>query len=179
MRRVVWILYAVVFLLLAAFVHWSLPAHYVVRVLGTDVVRLQVADTDERGERVSRVKDVRYINAISAEGRPRVFRNEDTGWGWPPYFKHDTADLAARAQDAVSSEADPRWMVITAYGWRIHWLSRFPNAVSIRRAEAADETIVPWVSIVVWTLFVVFAAYVGLRLRRFFAARDARAAAAG
>ena len=175
MRRIVWTVYTLVFLLLAAFVHWSLPSRDIVRVLGTDVVRTQEAATDERGERVTLARDVRYINAVSPEGRPRVYRNEDTGWGWPPYFKHDTADLAARAQDAVSGEADPRWMIVTSYGWRIQWLSRFPNAISIRRAEALDETVIPWVNIAVWVLFVALAGYVGLLLRRFFAARDARA----
>jgi len=173
MRKIVWTLYAIVFLVLAVFLHWTLPSYDIVRVLGTDVVRQQVVDTNEQGEEVTRSRDIRYINAVAPDGTPRVYRNEDTGWGWPPYFKHDTADLAARAQDSISGEDDSRWMIITSYGWRLQWFSTFPNAVSIHRAEGPDETIIPWVNIVVWVLFVALAGYLALRLRRFFAARDA------
>jgi hypothetical protein len=171
MSKVVWTLFAIVFLLLAAFLHWSLPARDIVRVLGTDVVRQQVAETNEQGQEVTRSRDVRYINAVSPTGSPRVYRNEDTGWGWPPYLKLDSADLAARAQDSVSTEASPRWMVVTSYGFRLQWFSRFPNAVSIRPAAGPDETLIPWVNIVVWVLFLALFGYLGLRLRSFFAAR--------
>jgi len=173
MRKIVWTLFAIVFLGLAAFVHWSLPARDIVRLLGTDVVRQQVVETNEQGQEVTRSRDVRFINAVSPAGAPRVYRNEDTGWGWPPYFKHDTADLAARAQDSISGEDDPRWMVVTSYGWRLQWFSKFPNVVSIRPAEGPDQTIIPWVNIVVWVLFLAVVGYLALRLRRFFAARDA------
>ena len=173
MQKIVWTVLAIVFVLVAAWLHWTLPSRDIVRVLGTDVVRQQVVTTNEQGQELTRARDIRYINAVSPTGKPRVYRNEDTGWGWPPYFKHDTADLAARAQDSVSTEAAPRWMVVTSYGWRIQWFSKFPNAVSIRRAEGPDETLIPWLNIVVWALFLAGAGYAAWRVRRFFQSRAA------
>jgi len=175
MRKIVWSLFALVVLLLAAVVHWSLPSHDIVRVLGIDVVRQQVVGTNERGEEVTRSRDIRYINTVTQTGQPRVYRNQDTGWGWPPYFKHNSADLAARAQDMISGEDEPRWMVVTSYGWRLQWFSMFPNAVSIHRVDGPDVTVIPWVNIVVWVLFIAAFFYLGLRLRNFMAARDAKA----
>jgi hypothetical protein len=60
-----------------------------------------------------------------------VFRNEDTGWGWPPYFKFNSADLTAQAQ-AYASAADKPWVLVKYYGWRIRIFSIFPNAVSLQ-----------------------------------------------
>jgi hypothetical protein len=171
MRNIVWAILTIVFLLVAPVLHWTLPSSEIVRVLGTDVVRQQVVVTNERGEDVTVSRDIRYINAVSPGGAPRVFRNEDTGWGWPPYFKLDSADLAARAQDAVSSEVSPRWMIITSYGWRLQWFSKFPNAVSIERAEGPDQTLIPWFNIIVWVLFLGTAGYLARRVHLFFEAR--------
>ncbi len=46
-----------------------------------------------------------------------VYRNEDTGWGWPSYFKFDTANLQTEADDLSSTAArsqmggdDPLWL---------------------------------------------------------------------
>lgn len=172
MRKIVWTLLTLVLLLVAAVLHWTLPSRDIVRILGTDVVRQQVVTTNERGEEVTRSRDVRYINAVSPDGSAMVYRNEDTGWGWPPYFKMDTADLAANAQDAVSTDADPRWMVITSYGWRLQWFSKFPNAVSIRSVEGPDVTLTPWFNIIVWALFLLGAGYLARRLYLLFEARD-------
>ena len=44
----------------------------------------------------------------------RVFRNEDTGWGWPFYFKFNAADVQAKAK---SMEFEKRLAIITSYGW--------------------------------------------------------------
>ena len=173
MRNIVWSIFILVVLGLAAVLHWTLPSRDIVRVLGTDVVRQQVVTTNERGEEVTRARDIRYINAVNARGAPRVYRNEDTGWFWPPYLKLDSADLAARAQDAVSSENDPRWMIIRSYGWRLQWFSKFPNAVSIARAEGPDQTLIPWFNGIVWVLFLAAVAYLARRLHLFFQARAA------
>lgn len=91
---------------------------------------------------------MRYIKAADASGKPVVYRNEDTGWGWPPFFKFNSANLAAEADAAISTEADPRWMVVTRYGWRMTLFSRFPNALWMRPAAGPDETLIPWFNIV-------------------------------
>lgn len=141
-------------LLGAAFLHYSLPSRDVVRIVGTDVVRKDFERRDAQGNPVMATRDVRFINAKWPGGGERVYRNEDTGWGWPPYLKFDTADLATQATDLVSTSEAPDWVVIRHYGWRIPVLSMFPNALSIRPASGPDESLVPWFNIVFITLLV-------------------------
>jgi len=157
MRKVIWSILVLFLLALGLLLHWTLPSRDIVRILGTDVARQQTVVTNERGEEVTVSRDIRYINAVTPDGTPRVYRNEDTGWGWPPYFKFDTANLAAQAENMASSEAAPRWMIVTHYGWRIPMLSAFPNALSIEPAEGPDQTLIPWLNIV---LLVILAALV-------------------
>ena len=141
-------------LVTAAFLHYSLPSRDVVRIVGTDVVRQDVERRDAQGNRVTVTRDVRFIYAKSPGGGDRVYRNEDTGWGWPPYFKFDTADLVAEATDLVSQAEAPDWVAVRHYGWRIPILSMFPNALSIRPASGPDESLIPWFNILFITLLV-------------------------
>ena len=144
----------VAFLLIAAFLHYSLPSRDVVRIVGTDVVRKDVERYDAQGNPVTATRDVRFIGAKWPDGGDRVYRNEDTGWGWPPYLKFDTADLASEATDLVSSADAPKWVVVRHYGWRIPVLSMFPNALSIRPAAGPDESLRPWFNVVFISLLV-------------------------
>jgi hypothetical protein len=141
-----WIAIALVVAVVGALLNFYLPDRDIVRIVGTDIARREGAPAADTG--AAQVRDVRYINAVRAGGGTIVYRNEDTGWGWPPYFKFNSADLAAEAENAISSERDPQWMVVTNYGWRITWLSQFPNAVSMRPATGPDETLIPWFNIV-------------------------------
>ncbi len=141
-------------LLTAAFLHYNLPSRDVVRIVGTDVVREDVERRDAEGDRVTVTRDVRFIQAKWPDGGDRVYRNEDTGWGWPPYFKFDTADLAAQATDLVSTAAAPDWVIVRHYGWRIPVLSMYPNALSIRPASGPGESPLPWFNIIFITLLV-------------------------
>ena len=146
--------WVVAFLGVAAFLHYSLPQRDIVRIVGTDVVRQDIQREDAQGNLVTLTRDVRYVYAKAPDGDDRVYRNEDTGWGWPPYFKFDTADLAAQASDLVSTAEDPKWVVVRHYGWRIPLFSMFPNATSIRSAEGPDEELFPWFNVVLVTLLV-------------------------
>lgn len=141
-------------ILFAAFLHYSLPSRDIVRIVGTDVVRSDVTSRDADGNQVTVTRDVRFIYAKWPGGGDRVYRNEDTSWGWPPYFKFDTADLAAQATDLVSGAEAPNWVVVRHYGWRIPVLSMFPNALSIRPASGPDESLTPWFNIIFITLLV-------------------------
>lgn len=140
------------FVALAAVIWWSAPSHDVVRILDTDVVRMNVETTDARGNAVTRTRDVRFINAVTPQGRPAVYRNEDTGWGWPPYFKFDSANLSAAASNLASTEAEPRWVVLTHYGLRLTWFSLFPNALGVAPAEGPDQVVIPWIRLVALAL---------------------------
>ena len=143
--------------------HWSLPSHDVVRIVNTEVKRGAGAGSSGADPAAA---DVRYITAVGAEGEPHVYRNEDTDWGWPPYFKFDSADLAATAQEAASTKETPEWVVVTHYGWRIPVFSLFPNAVSIEPATGPEASVTPWFNGVVLGLLALLALFLWLRIRR-------------
>jgi hypothetical protein len=163
--RIIFLL--VLLLIVGAFFHYTLPQRDIVRITGTEVVREDFTSLSrwffsnaEDGASATGSRDIRFINAVFPDrlsdtgevvspGRVMVYRNEDTGFGWPPYFKLDTADLQAEATNLVSSEADPQWVAITHYGWRMHFPTAYPNAVSIRPVAGSDVTLFPWLNIVI------------------------------
>lgn len=170
MRYAKWGFYTVVLVAIIGFLSYYLPQQQVVRVLGTEIKRESVEIENEQGQSVTRNIDVRYIQTITPDGTPYVLRNEDTGWGWPPYFKFDSADLAALAETNVSTEEDPKWFAVTYYGWRFTVFSWFPNAISMEPVSGPDQSRIPWFNIIVILALIVLA----LVLRKRLIALDAR-----
>ncbi|TMV07112.1 DUF1523 family protein [Ruegeria sediminis] len=162
----------------AAILHYALPQHDVVRIVNTyeerqelnDWTRMFWASPDDQSANLTN-RDVQFIQAVRPSGRVVVYRNEDTGWGWPFYFKFDTANLYTEANDAISTKDDPEWVAVTHYGWRNEFLSVFPNAVSIKPVDGPDARIIPWFNIVFLTVFFALLWAVWVRWRRF---REAR-----
>ena len=179
MRVFKWLFLFVVWSLIAAFLHYSLPRTDIVRIVNTEVRRVDVGERpmfwSEAGPAPvpgqPATRDVPFVESITEGGRPRVYRNEDTGWGWPPYFKFDSANLQADAADLVSTRDDPRWVAVRHYGWRVPVLSTFPNALSMRPVSGPNVFVIPWVAIAVLLALaaIAWAAYV--RWRRFRTAR--------
>ncbi|OYW62504.1 MAG: hypothetical protein B7Z10_07045 [Rhodobacterales bacterium 32-66-7] len=169
MRYVKWTFWAILALIIGLFLNYTLPQQEVVRVVGTyqerqdlnDWTRIFWATPDDQSGTLAN-RDVQFIQAIRPNGRPMVYRNEDTGWSWPPYFKFDTASLQTEAEDLKSTSDAPKWAVITHYGWRNELLSSFPNAVAIRAVAGPDVRIIPWFNIV----FLIFLLVVGVLLYR-------------
>ena len=138
-----------------------LPSSVKVTISGIEVKR-KGADDPEAGKQV---RDVRYILAKDHQtGKALVFRNEDTGWGWPPYFKFDAADLSSAAADLANNKRDAV-VLLTYYGVRSPMLDLFPNAVSLEVVEAG-YTHVPWFNIVFSLLLCVALIYFFIRFRR-------------
>jgi hypothetical protein len=174
MVYVKWVFWGFFWLIVAGFLHYSLPQRDIVRIVNTYEERQDVtgwtkvfwAASDEAQERLQSW-DVQFIQAIDPDGDPMVYRNEDTGWGWPPYFKFDTANLYTDASDSVSSKAEPEWYAVTHYGWRNEFLSIFPNAVGIKQVAGPDVRLIPWFNIIVLTVLAAFAWGIWARWRRF------------
>lgn len=162
----------IILALFGAFLHYTLPDRDIVYVTNTsnrlitfgsnsifwaspDVGSNEVAGAIQR--------DVLFIDAVRENGRVRVYRNEDTGWIWPPYFKFDSSNLQAEARNLISSSASPQWVAVRHYGWRIPWLSVFPNAVSITPVAGPDVRLIPWFNIIFLTFL--FALFWGVRVR--------------
>jgi len=115
----------------------------------------------------SATRDVRYIESLRPDRRERVFRNEDTGWGWPPFFKMNSADMQARARDLVSTAEEPRWVRLRYYGIRSQLFSIYPNVLSVTQVQDPDDVGLPWVRITAFAALAGLALWVWLRLRRF------------
>ena len=171
-KRVFWIVFWV---LVGAFFHYTLPQTDIVRVVNTyeerqdlnDWTRIFWSVPDDQSEGLIN-RDVQFIQAVRANGKPMVYRNEDTGWRWPPYFKFDTANLYTEANDAISTKAEPEWVAVKHYGWRNEFFSIFPNAVSIRPVEGPDASKgIPFLNIFILTLFFAIVYAIWVRWRRF------------
>jgi len=142
------------------FLHYNLPRTDVVQLTGTEVKRMD----SKEPQHGSRTRDVRYLNAVTRDAKIRVFRNEDTGWGWPPYLKFNSADVSAEAQSLIQSPDKP-WVRIRYYGWRINVFSLFPNAVSLKIVDK-NYTHIPWFNIIFITLLAVGMVFVVRVFRR-------------
>ena len=147
-------------LLLALFFHYNLPRTVVVQISGTDVKRIDKKNSSDKNQSnnntsakaARQTSDVRFINSMSRSGKTIVFRNEDTGWGWPPYLKFDSADLTAEAQAFAADQAKP-WVLVKYYGWRIKVFSMFPNAVNLKVVDR-DYSHFPLFNIVFFVLLI-------------------------
>ena len=105
-----WAFWIVVWVLIAAFFHYTLPQHDIARITDTYEKRIDFgensifwASPDVGNDTGAVNRDVFFIQAVRTNGRVMVYRNEDTGWGWPPYFKFDTSNLQAEAADQRST----------------------------------------------------------------------------
>lgn len=157
-KKVKWTFISLIAILVAGFLHYNLLRTDVVYITGTDTKRVDKHKKDvsktgvsqKNSEKISVTRDVRYINAITREGKIKVYRNEETGWGWPPYFKFDSADITAEAHSAASKDPKP-WVLVKYYGWRIRILSMFPNIISVKIVDK-DYNHFPLFNIVVLIL---------------------------
>ena len=179
MAIVKWVFWITFWVLIGAFFHYTLPQKDVVRIVNTyeenielrDWTRLFWSQPDDQSAELSN-RYVQFVQAIRANGKPIVYRNEDTGWSWPPYFKFDTANLYTEANDAVSTKAAPRWFLVKHYGWRNEFMTIFPNAISVKAVEGPDAPKgIPFLNIFILTLFFAIAYAIWVRWRRFRMAR--------
>lgn len=168
MRYVKWAFWLVLATLVFGFLHYTLPQTDIVRIVGTENRRVDIGENSlfwsraEVGMANSTSRDVFFINAVYPNGRTMEYRNEDTGWGWPPYFKVNSFGLQTQAKEAASTDATPVWVALRHYGWRNQFFTIFPNAVSIKRVAGPDVTTIPWLNIVILT----FLAFVLFMIRR-------------
>ncbi len=159
MRYIKWIFLLLVALLIFGFFHYTLPLRDIVRVTGTDIIRQDFSGWNrifyaqaDSGNVEGVNRDLRLINTTYPDGGIMVFRNEDTGFGWPWYFKLDSSNLQAEAAEKISTRDAPDWVAVTHYGWRNEFLSIYPNAVGVKAVSGPDVRLIPWVNIVIYTL---------------------------
>ncbi len=157
MRYVKDFLFIVIFAIFASLavgVNYVMPSYRTAYVTGIEVKRMDkdglisksnVADGPTR--------DVYFIytHAPDNDSSVKVYRDEDTRWGFPFYFKFNSADVAAMAQ---SLEGD-HLVQVKYYGWRIKIFDTYPNIVSIKPIMKAEEVSSPIVSYILYILILI------------------------
>ena len=185
MSKVILTLKLIPILVFLGLLHYVLPQHDIARVTSTEVIRqdfttfnrLFYAQADS-GSAEHPTRDIRFIYTerqktflfgfIKRDARGvMVYRNEDTGWIWPPYFKFDSSDLQAEAAASVSVDGTEKWVVITHYGWRNKFFSIYPNAVGIRGISGPDVKIIPWFNLFFFAFLIVAYFFIRAMWRQF------------
>jgi len=161
--KIRWGIWIVLILALGLFLHYTLPQRDIVRIIDTGNRVTQIGanwmfysiEDAGTGAEGAMTRDIRFIDAVFPDGTTvMVYRNEDTAWFWPPYFKWDSSTLQAEATNLRSTASDPQWVAVTHYGWRIPLISAFPNAVSIHPVAGPDVTLIPWVNIIIFAVLI-------------------------
>lgn len=120
------------------------------RRISTDRGAMFYAQTEQNADGTIKARDIFFIEAFDADNNVMVYRNEDTGSGWPPYFKFNSANLQARASEFANMTDTPQWVVIRHYGLRLELADAFPNAISIKPVLGPDAAYYPWWTWLKW-----------------------------
>ncbi|MFI8479232.1 DUF1523 family protein [Pseudomonas sp. NPDC078700] len=144
---------------------YILPQHKVVLVTGVEVKRVDhdgVINAENPADGPTR--DVYFINTEDPDSKKVVvYRNEDTGWSFPWYFKFDSADEQARAQGY--SRDTQQLALIRYYGWRIQILSVFPNITHIEATDSRSEPF-PWFNTIFFSVLLILIVAIALNIKR-------------
>lgn len=150
------VIIAILALILGSVLHYTLPQRDIARITGTEIIRQDFSGLNrifyaqgDSGNAQTDSRDLRLINTVLALGEVMVYRNEDTGFGWPPYFKLNAADIHAEAANLVSTADNPQWVAIRHYGWRSRLLTTYPNVVGITPVAGPDVRLFPWLNIAI------------------------------
>lgn len=139
LRRSIWLVVFVALGIGALSLYYVLPRHDVVMITGVEVKRMDadgVINAENPADGPTR--DVYFINTEDPDSKKVVvYRNEDTGWSFPWYFKFDSADIQAKAQGY--SRDSQQLALIRYYGWRITILSMFPNVTEVEAVTSRDQ----------------------------------------
>ncbi len=112
-------------LIVAAILHYALPQVDVVRAIDAEIKRVDTTPSESGGQQTI---DVSFIQTETLDGRPSVYRNQDNFL----YGKFNSADLQAQVKAAAADQAT---IAVRHYGWRIPFMSMFPNAVKVWKVE--------------------------------------------
>lgn len=148
-------------------VTYFVPDRDVVRVIGTDVLRLEAGegspiwDPTRTNPDAGNTIDTRFIYTERKNGKPRVYRNVDAVL----YLKWDSGNLAGDAQ--ARSKQENAWAIVHHYGWRVPIFSWYPNAFKIRPADGPDHRLFPWFKIVFYAILLFILLWIWQLLRGF------------
>ena len=140
------------FIVIGGVVNYAMPSYDETYVTGMEVRRMDKDGVISKSNPADgEVRDVYFLFTESEPNKVMVYRNEDTGWGLPPYFKFGSADIQAKAQ-AYANEKQR--VQIKHCECRIHWLNEFRNIVSIKPLLEGETVAKPIVSYVLYGVIV-------------------------
>lgn len=138
---------------LFAGVSYVFPHYEVTRVTGVEVKRVDKDGPITRTNLADGpIRDVYYIYTQKDNSeKPMVYRNEDTRWGFPFYFKFGSANLQAQASNFQNEH---KLVQVKYYGWRLTVFDEYRNAVSMKEAADGETASYPVLSWIFYALFV-------------------------
>lgn len=116
----------------------------------------------------------RYLVTQTLEGEILRFRNDNTGWSWPPYFKFNASDLAEQGSLFAQSKP-PAPVALRYYGFRLGSSASYPNVVNLTLVSPGPQPRSYFNWFVLAVHFLAFASLVHVRRRRRRRARNAEA----
>lgn len=158
-QKICYIILAILALGTLVALDYYLPEKSVATIGGVGTKRLSPnGDVNRMRQTPVLGADIYFIYTQLPDGDIRVYRNENTGWGFPFYFKFDSPEIQGEAQVMSYSH---KTALITSYGWRIEMFSMFPNVLDISAAKPDQSLIsIPrWIGLFAWAIFWTFAAY--------------------
>ena len=156
LERKIFLGYILLFALFSGLVfHFYTPSTQIVKITDTETKRVDAEGIiSSKNPADGPTRDVYYISVDTKNDKSVMYRNEDTAWGFPWYFKFNSADIQARASSIKESG---RYGILTSYGWRLNIPMMFKNIVSLRPtadADASTFTMYTFVAIGSWLVWI-------------------------
>ncbi|MFC0308241.1 DUF1523 family protein [Gallibacterium trehalosifermentans] len=143
--------------ILATGINYVFPSYAISQITGVEVKRVDKDGPISKSNPADGpTRDVYYIYTQDPKTeKVMVYRNEDTRWGFPFYFKFDSANIQAKAQALANEKA---LVEVKYYGWRITMLDEFSNVVSLKEISPEASVSRPIISYILYVvlLFTLF-----------------------
>ncbi|OPG65816.1 hypothetical protein BGL87_00695 [Helicobacter pylori] len=152
-RNVVLFILTAIFLALMLLVSYCMPHYSVAVISGVEVKRMNENENTPNNKEVKTLaRDVYFVQTYDPKDQKSVtvYRNEDTRFGFPFYFKFNSADISALAQSLVNQQVEVQY-----YGWRINLFNMFPNVIFLKPLKEGAEMSKPVFSWILYALLLV------------------------
>ncbi|WRA17510.1 DUF1523 family protein [Helicobacter pylori] len=152
-RNVVLFILTAIFLVLMLLVSYCMPHYSAAVISGVEVKRMNENENTPNNKEVKTLaRDVYFVQTYDPKDQKSVtvYRNEDTCFGFPFYFKFNSADISALAQSLVNQQVEVQY-----YGWRINLFNMFPNVIFLKPLKENAEMSKPVFSWILYALLLV------------------------
>ncbi|WQW51020.1 DUF1523 family protein [Helicobacter pylori] len=149
-RNVVLFILTAIFLVLMLLVSYCMPHYSAAVISGVEVKRMNENENTPNNKEVKTLaRDVYFVQTYDPKDQKSVtvYRNEDTHFGFPFYFKFNSADISALAQSLVNQQVEVQY-----YGWRINLFNMFPNVIFLKPLKENAEMSKPVFSWILYAL---------------------------